>query len=305
MKTPLIEPVHLIKGKTPFPNCNCLLIEDRTRTVVDTGMEHAVLLECDPLKVDLVLNTHAHVDHMHGNWGFQNARIGFHRFSEAAAQDQEVFGQDYILSMWSRLMPEPLDLEYVLGQPGERMLIRKSTMVAYPASRVDFTFESGDELDLGRVKLRAVYLPGHCRGHSGFYWEKEGLLFSADIDFSEGGPWYYSESADIDEFIDSINRIIEIDPRIIVPGHGRVIKAPIKEAARRFLEHFSRRDETILRQLARPCTLESLMNRNLIIPEYIRPTLIFWEKVMFLKHLNRLIGLGEVREEEGVYYRVS
>ena len=127
-------------------------------------MEHQVLIECDPPKIDLVLNSHHHVDHMHGNKAFHNARIGFHQFSAAAAQEKEVFGPDYVLSLWSRLMHEPLNLEYILGQSGERLLIKDSVLVSFPSSRVDFTFEQDDELDLGKVKLRVLHTPRPLSG---------------------------------------------------------------------------------------------------------------------------------------------
>ena len=74
MKIPISQQVYLLKGKSPFPYCNCLLIEDKTRAVIDTGMAPAVMRETVPESVGLVLNSHAHIDHMHGNWAFRSRR---------------------------------------------------------------------------------------------------------------------------------------------------------------------------------------------------------------------------------------
>lgn len=206
--------------------------------------------------------------------------------------------------MWSRLMSTPLNLEYAIDRPQDALIFKDSLLVSFPASRVDFTYNHGDEFDLGKVKLRAIHAPGHCRGHCCFYWEKEGILFTSDIDFNQGGPWYFNESADIDEFITSIRQVILINPRIIVPGHGRLVESPIEKAARDYLDHIYRREKRILAMLDQPRSLEEMTGQNLIYSEYIRPTLLFWERVMIFKHLNRLLKLGEVNQKDDFYYRV-
>ena len=305
MKITIEKPVSVLRGEKPtrFPYCNCLLIEDQTRALIETGTELPVLAESGPESVEVVLNSHAHLDHMHGNWAFPRARIGFHPAEAPLAQSGEAFARNFVLGLWPRFMNVPLNLKLQFDRPQEYLAFQDTRLVHFPASRVDFTFDDGDELDFGQVKLQVLHTPGHCRGHCCFYWEREGILFSSDIDFTSGGPWYGNESADLDEFIASVRRIVEIAPRITIPAHGRVISGGLEQLAQSYLDHIHRRDESILSLLSRPSTLQQLSEQRLIYPERLHPIFEFWEKVMVYKHLTRLIKLGEVRQQGDTYFR--
>src|SRR5665647_1724785 len=83
-------------------------------------------------------------------------------------------------------------------------------------------FADGDEIQTGKNTIKAIHLPGHSAGHYGFYFEKENILFSADIDLVRTGPWYNSNSGNVGDLIASVQKIKEINPRIIVPSHRRI-----------------------------------------------------------------------------------
>ena len=42
--------------------------------------------------------------------------------------------------------------------------------------------------NLGQNSIQALRLPGHTKGHYGFYIEEEGLLFSGDLDLALKAP---------------------------------------------------------------------------------------------------------------------
>lgn len=44
----------------------------------------------------------------------------------------------------------------------------------------------GDTLPFGEERIRAIAIPGHTLGHTGFYFEKSRMLFSGDTLFSTG-----------------------------------------------------------------------------------------------------------------------
>ena len=51
-----------------FPNCNSLLIEDEKTALIDTGLGRNLLKEIlNEIKIDLLINTHTHPDHVAGN----------------------------------------------------------------------------------------------------------------------------------------------------------------------------------------------------------------------------------------------
>ncbi|WP_333638731.1 MBL fold metallo-hydrolase [Pyrobaculum aerophilum] len=79
--------------------------------------------------------------------------------------------------------------------------------------------------------FEVVALPGHTFGHVGYY--TEGVLYAGDALFGEkvlekyGVPYLM----DVDMFLSSLDKIIELDPETLVIGHGPVAgsKRRIKE----------------------------------------------------------------------------
>lgn len=184
MKTAIGENIYVVKGETNLsPYCNCLLIEDETRTIIETGIESNVISEIGCESIQLALNSHYHMDHMHGNWGFQKAKVGFHFKDAPLLLSKEDYGRDIALGLWSKLMSGPHNNRVQLGRPQDDLFFKNSMTISCPQSRVDFTFADDDEFDLGKTILRVIHTPGHCGGHCYFYCEREGVLFSADIHF--------------------------------------------------------------------------------------------------------------------------
>ena len=70
--------------------------------------------------------------------------------------------------------------------------------------------------------LRVVHLPGHTRGHCGFYSERHDLLFSGDLFasyfFGSHRPPAILNSVP-EHFAASFRRVAELNPRLIVPNH--------------------------------------------------------------------------------------
>ncbi|MGI6647934.1 MAG: MBL fold metallo-hydrolase [Bacillota bacterium] len=295
--------LHLLKGKKPtrFPYCNCLLIEDKIRTVIDTGLELAVIQECQPEQVELVINSHSHEDHTNGNRAFTQAKIAIHRLDAEMITSLAAFTNSFI-GRWEELMSVPLNFDIDFDYPATGLTFQDSRVVRWPESRVDLTFDEGDILDLGAVKLTVIHTPGHTPGHSCFYWEQEGILISADIDLTRNGPWYGDTTSDLDQLIASVYRIRDLQPRLLIPGHGRLVTNNLQQRVAAYLDHVFQRDEKILQTLHQPQTLAELADQHLISNDP-RPLIQYWEKVMLLKHLERLERKGLIKQSDGQYYR--
>lgn len=86
-------------------------------------------------------------------------------------------------------------------------------------SRVD----DGDIIHLGEMKLKVIHTPGHTKGGSSLYCEKEKCLFSGDTMFR--GTWGRTDipTASMKDIMDSImNKILKLpDDTIVYPGHGK------------------------------------------------------------------------------------
>ena len=132
------------------------------------------------------------------------------------------------------------------------------------------------------------------------------LLFSADIDLTPFGPFYGHDFARIDEFIASIRLLRERPAHILATGHG----GPFNDTTTDLYEAYERiiyeRDRRVWEALSEPLTLDALSNRNLFYSHYPEPQeLIRWfERVHLEKQLARLVDLGRVEEEKGVFRRV-
>ena len=98
--------------------------------------------------------------------------------------------------------------------PGRRLLRRQ-------IGQVDHTFADGDVLPFWGG-LQVVHLPGHTRGHCGFYSARHDLLFSGDLFasyfFNTHLPPPILNSVPA-EFTASLARVAALHPRWIVPNH--------------------------------------------------------------------------------------
>lgn len=302
---PVTKNIFLLYGEKPtrFPYCNCLLIEDKVRAIIDTGLEPDVLKEIRPEQIELVINSHSHPDHINGNSNFTQAKIAIHHLEADSACSIESFARDFGIELWKKLMQIPLTFDVDFDYHGVGMTFKNTEPVRHPGSRVDIEFDDGKIFDLGEVKLTVLHTPGHTPGHSCFYYEKEEILFSADIDLAWSGPWYGYQSADLDDFIASIEKIKKLKPRILIPGHGKIVKEKIDFKIDRFLDFIFEREEKILHLLQQPRSLKELADQHLVYEEHDPPIFRFWEKVMILKHLERLEKRGQVNKSDGYWFK--
>ena len=90
------------------------------------------------------------------------------------------------------------------------------------------TFGDGDQLDLPGNPV-AVHTPGHTEGHTMFHIRDRGLLFTGDglatmdlVSFDTGPQMLDSRfHLDIDQAIASLDRIIDLEAELLLPGHGK------------------------------------------------------------------------------------
>ena len=93
-----------------------------------------------------------------------------------------------------------------------------------------------DLIHLGNLEFRIIHTPGHTKGGSCIYCEKEKCLFSGDTLFR--GTWGRTDlpTSSFEEIIDSItNKLMVLpDETIVYPGHG--VSTRIKDEKPIYLE---------------------------------------------------------------------
>lgn len=172
--------------------------------------------------------------------------------------------------------------------------------------------DGGETFAAGGREWTVVYTPGHARSHICLWSAGDGLLISGDhllptitphIDFERGG-----EEDPLGEFLDSLEKIEELDPKMVLPGHGR----PFLEGADRariIARHHDRRLGNILQVIR-----HEPRSASVIVDEVFGSQLLHFERRLALgealAHLAYLRKRGEVERidaEDGtfLYKKVS
>ena len=93
----------------------------------------------------------------------------------------------------------------------------------------------GERLPFDGFELELLHLPGHTAGHICPYDRREGVLFSGDTLLLEISPNPLLEPDPKDpeerrrslvEYLDTLDRLADMDLRRVFPGHGPVIDEP-------------------------------------------------------------------------------
>ena len=159
----------------------------------------------DGLPIHGIILTHRHLDHILNVGTFAKetgAWIAAPRLDEAHYAGRPVY---HGLSRATGVMES-------LGRP----------LFGFRSFVPDRWIEDGDMLDVWHG-LRAVHLPGHTAGHTGFYSEHHKLLFCADLFASYGKsghlpPAIFNSRPEM--IRGSISKALSLDLEGIFPNHG-------------------------------------------------------------------------------------
>lgn len=293
MIQPIDNRIKIIFTEDGFTACNCLVVEDDVKLIIDSGAGR-ILSEIDTCAIDILVNSHRHLDHIWGNEKMANARVLAHPLEREAMQDPYKITA---IDGWNELMDADL-YEQVSDLGDLSQKIQNSW-------KVDGAIEEGQIIDCGSTKIEVMLTPGHTSGHCSFFFPENNLVFLADICLSAVGPWYGEEQSDIDAFVASIDRIIALKPETIVTGHRTaVVDKNIEKILTEYRDRIFKREERILDCVrAKPLSIDQLAERNLIYPDHPTTFVLYWEKSMIRKHLDRLIARRIVERLKDGRYR--
>ncbi len=217
-------------------------------TLVDTGLGlpdaaerwEPVLAELDAPVVRIVV-THFHPDHAGGGEDAQ-ALTGARAYQGARDYEQceGVWGR----ADWSERLADYLGA-HGLPEPLADELRQESRLFApfIRFARDPERLHEGDEVDGWQV----LELPGHADGHICLL--RDGVLVAGDHLLQKITPTVglYPDSRPdpLGDYLASLERTIELAPRLALPGHHGVVADPAGRA-REIVEHHRRRlDETV------------------------------------------------------------
>lgn len=196
-----------VKTNLDIPT-NCYIVEDeetKETMVIDPGGEaNKIIKMLDTMGINelkYIYLTHCHGDHFGGLLELKNKKGGkvlIHRADSEGLYKKEI------------------SLTYYIGMDDIKL-------------EADSRVDEGDVIHLGNLEFKVIHTPGHTKGGSCLYCEKEGLLFSGDTLFK--GTWGRTDlpTSSFPDIISSITNKLAVlpDDTIVYPGHGNITR--IKE----------------------------------------------------------------------------
>jgi len=124
----------------------------------------------------------------------------------------------------------------------------------------DRVLHDGEVIDCAGARLRVVHTPGHASNHFCYLLESSGLLFTGDHVMQGSTVVISPPDGDMQAYLDSLQRLLELPVTAFAPGHGHVITTPVEEV-RRLIAHRLKREDKIHAALVAqgPGTLEMLV----------------------------------------------
>ncbi len=164
--------------------------------------------------------------------------------------------------------------------------------------RVDRFIEDDDLIELREAstglawRLRAMWTPGHARGHLSFYEERTGNLITGDCVVGFGTVVIAPPEGNMNDYLASLRRYLEL-PRLaaLMPGHGPVL-ANARERIEEYIAHRLKREAMIAGAMeAGPRTILQIVKAVYTdVPEAVHQL----AELSVLAHLEKLEGESKV-----------
>ena len=268
-----------------YPHGNSLLVEGSEESLlIDPAL--SLVGRDSPPRIDRLLNSHCHEDHIAGNHLFPRVPWHVHALDRIGLESidgmMEIYGYD--------------------GPSADYFRKALVEQFHYAARSDAISLADGDCFDLGGVTVHVIHAPGHTRGHCCFAIEPDGVLYLGDIDLTSFGPYYGDAWSCLFDFERTLAAVRRIHARHYATFHHiGVIEGREAFHARldRFTAVIASREQRLVEYLAAPRTLGDIVAHRFVYRpgdpvSYADPV----ERRSMSQHLERLIAEGRVREIE-------
>lgn len=192
---------------------NCYILEcEKTHLAIaiDPGGDADQVfdfLEKRGLKLEIIINTHGHIDHIEANSEVKE-KTSAKLFIHSADADMIVNPQK--------------NLSFFIGKP-------------IKSPKPDSILNDGDLIDVGEVSLKVIHTPGHSPGSICLL--ADNAIFTGDLLFAGSIGRYDFPGSSYELIMNSLKKIIQLNDNLIVyPGHGPETTIGEEKATNPFLQ---------------------------------------------------------------------
>lgn len=182
---------------------NCYIVaceRSGEAAVIDPGFnrsdEGIVLEKIHSLKLSVkhIINTHGHVDHISGNMKLKR---------ETGAS----------------IMVHIYDADMLVDPMRNGSIMMGLNVVSPPP---DIMLQDGDEIRIGKLRIKVLHTPGHTPGSISLYIEEEGVVFTGDTLFAGSIGRTDFPGSSYEKIMSSIReKLLSLpDDTRVYPGHG-------------------------------------------------------------------------------------
>ncbi len=291
--------LHIIIGGE-FPLCNTPVILSDEITIIDPGCKlediRAFLRKhsLEITDIDYIILSHIHPDHI-----THAARI--QRLAKAKVIANEItapcFNDKEEMKRFLGFHPEQK------VRPFWEALVDERMYGALDDGKVDIVVQDQETITLGDAVIRTLYTPGHLPDHMCLEFPEYGLVFGADIDCTEFGPFYGHPNSSIPLFKESIETLRKREYNGLISGH---LKDPLVENYKSSLKSYElqidMRDDFVLMAISGGAgTIDEITMAPIIYKSLSNFVYLQFEKWMIEHHVNSLIVKKKVTIENDRY----
>ena len=163
---------------------------------------------------------------------------------------------------------------------------------------MDYTpLQDKQVIEVDGATLKVVLSPGHTQDHISLLLQEDNAIFSGDCVLGEGTAVF----EDLYDYMQSLNRLVELKPSRIFPGHGKVVEDPVS-FIQYYIDHRNQREAQIFECLVKSSNL-SLSSMDIVKAIYEIPETLYLAAENNVKHhLHKLHKEGKIDETSGKWH---
>jgi glyoxylase-like metal-dependent hydrolase (beta-lactamase superfamily II) len=247
--------------------------------------------------------THAHPDHFLGSQAYAGVPVQALRpTAERIAQQGDTLAQNLFLlagsAMSGTVVTAPTALPALdAPAPAPSTAVQSTTAPrarahgsSTPAASRSVASQSPAVVTFGGRRLQLIALQGHTGADLAVFDEATGTLFAGDLVFFDRAPT--TPDADVSQWLAALDRLAQLPIRVLVPGHGPVVRGP--EAIAQTRDYLQWVQATLRDAAERGLDMNEVM--RLQAPERLRRLAVLqaeWQRTVM--HLYPAVEEGSLR----------